>query len=86
VFWTLGGTFLLDTVGGSIERLAPSGSSAALTLGAVTAMVKVGAGMLALALVGPSRRRIPDRLLVGTSAGLACLLLAWVPRTSWAAR
>jgi hypothetical protein len=77
VFWTLGGTFLLDTVGGSIESLARSRSPGALTLGAAASLVKIGAGMLALALVHPWRRRVPDRLLVGANAMLASLLLAW---------
>jgi hypothetical protein len=77
VFWTLGGTFLLETVGGSIESLARSRSPAALTLGAATSLVKVGAGMFSLALDRPWGRHVPERLLVGANAVLVSLLLAW---------
>lgn len=77
VFWTLGGTFLLDTVGGSLEDLARSRSPAAAAVGAATSLTKLGAGVLALALVRPAHRRVPDRMLVGANAVLAALLLAW---------
>jgi phage-related tail protein len=50
LFWTLGGTWLLDTMGGSIERLARSRSTETLLLGAAATLVKALAGFLALAL------------------------------------
>ena len=57
VYWTLGGTALLDTVGGAIEELARTRTAAgiALVMGAVAA--KVIAGLLALTLVRASVRR-----------------------------
>ena len=49
VFWTFGGTWLLDTIGGSIEKLARTRSRSALALGTSTSQAKIGAGLLALA-------------------------------------
>jgi hypothetical protein len=49
VFWTFGGTWLLDTIGGSIEKLARTRSLSALALGTATSQTKIGAGLLALA-------------------------------------
>jgi hypothetical protein len=72
VFWTLGGTFLLDTVGGSIETLARARSPAALVLGTATSLVKVATALLALALVRPWD--------VAPEIGSCC----W--RTRWSAR
>lgn len=64
VYWTLGGTGLLDTLGGTFERLARDRSAAALTLGVVVIVVKVGVGLLALALVRPWGARLGRRSLV----------------------
>ena len=50
LFWTLGGTLLLDTVGGAIEDLARERSVGAIALGLAAAAVKVVAGVLALAM------------------------------------
>ena len=52
-YWTLGGTVLLDTVGGTIERLARERSAPAILLGIVVVLVKVAGGLLALAMVQP---------------------------------
>jgi hypothetical protein len=48
VFWTFGGTRLLDTVGGSIEKVARTRSLSALALGTATSQAKIGAGLLEL--------------------------------------
>jgi Protein of unknown function (DUF3995) len=77
VYWTAGGTFLLDTVGGSIEDTARAHSSAAILLGTMTSVAKLGAALLALALVRPWGRRIPDRLLAGGNTLISVLLAAW---------
>ena len=77
IFWTLGGTWLLDTVGGSIEKLARTRSAGALLLGGTTALAKILVGFLALALVRPWFERLPARLL-RTAGGLASvILLVW---------
>jgi hypothetical protein len=60
VFWTLGGTLLLDTVGGSIERLARAGSPSGLALGATSSPAKVGTAP-AVALVGFRREHSNHR-------------------------
>jgi hypothetical protein len=57
-YWLFGGTALLDTVGGSIERLARDRSIAALAGGAVTVMAKVIGGVLALWVVRSRSRRL----------------------------
>jgi hypothetical protein len=77
LFWTLGGTFMLDTVGGSIERLARERSAAALAVGTVTTLMKVGVGVLALALVQPWGVRVRRRLLLIASWGASGILLLW---------
>ena len=58
LFWTLGGTLLLDTVGGAFEDLARERSAGAIALGIAVVLAKAAAGVLALALAGrsPSRR------------------------------
>jgi uncharacterized protein DUF3995 len=75
VFWTLGGTSLLDTVGGSIEQVARARSPSALALGAATSLAKLGAALLALALVRPWGRRVPWRL--AANALTSALLVTW---------
>jgi hypothetical protein len=69
--WTLGGTVLLDTVGGAIEDLARDRSIGAIALGAAAVALKVAVGLLALALVRPWGARIGRRTLhlLGAVAG-----------------
>ena len=74
LFWTLGGTFLLDTVGGQFVELARDRSAAALLLGSVVVFAKVAAGVLALSLVHPRLGRSRRRLLGTVSAGGGALL------------
>jgi hypothetical protein len=73
VFWLLGGTLGLDTVGGEIEEQARERSAAALAVLAVTLVAKLAAGGLALALANSrtrGRRSVITLGLVG-GAGLA---------------
>lgn len=63
-YWTLGGTALLDALGGSFERLARDRSPAALVLGVMVILVKVAGGLLALALVRPWGARIRRGVLL----------------------
>jgi hypothetical protein len=58
LFWLVGGTALLDTVGGDIERLARERSAGALAVLAVVVVLKVLAGLLALHLDRPWRVRL----------------------------
>ncbi|MGY1592860.1 DUF3995 domain-containing protein [Geodermatophilus sp. SYSU D00708] len=66
-YWTAGGTALLATVGGGVEELARERSAAAVAVGALTVVLKLAGGALALALVRPWGRRLPGRLLRGTA-------------------
>jgi hypothetical protein len=72
--WLLGGTALLDTVGGSVERLARDRSSAAFALAAVVVVIKSGAGILALLLLRPAWRgwRMIVALDIFAAAACAC--------------
>src|SRR4029453_10488157 len=76
LYWTLGGTALLDALGGTFERLARDRSTAALALGIGVVLVKVAGGLLGLALVRPWGARIGRRLLLLPSlAGSLILVL-----------
>ncbi len=77
LFWTLGGTLLLDTVGGSFEKLARTRSPLALALGTATSLAKIGAALLSLAVVRPWGRRVPDRVLVGANVFVSVVLVTW---------
>src|SRR3954470_9009154 len=76
LYWTAGGTLLLDTVGGAIEDLAQDRSLGAVALGTVTVSFKVAAAILALALVhvlGGGRRRRFVLLANGTASAILCV-------------
>jgi hypothetical protein len=66
-YWTAGGTWLLDTVGGGLEELARRGDGAVVALGLVVVALKLAGSVLALALVPPWGRRLPERLREGTA-------------------
>jgi hypothetical protein len=77
LYWTAGGTWLLDTVGGAIEDFARERSLTALAAGAATVLLKVFAGLLALAL-----RRLPSagprrRLLLLANGAASAVLCLW---------
>ncbi len=73
-YWGLGGTGLLDTLGGALERAARSGSAGSLVLVWTTALLKLCGAVLPLAVVRgagfTSRRRWPRNLAWIESAGL----------------
>jgi hypothetical protein len=70
-YWTAGGSALLDTVGGAVERLARDRSGLALALGVGVVVVKLVAALLAVAL----RRRPTRPLRVLALLGAAVLVL-----------
>ena len=73
LYWALGGTGLLDTVGGDFEELARERSAGALALIWATVALKLAAALVALALVRPWGRRMSHRirlLLAGAAAGV----------------
>src|SRR4051795_9535978 len=86
LYWTAGGTWLLDTVGGAIEDLARERSLGSVALGMATVLLKVAAGILALALVhlpAGGRRR---RLVLLANGAASAILCVWAGRTSWSGR
>jgi uncharacterized membrane protein len=70
-YWTLGGTALLETVGGAPEALARERSAAAVLLGGVVVGAKLLAAVLALALLRRPRRVV--RVLVALAGSLLTL-------------
>jgi hypothetical protein len=77
LYWTLGGTLLLDTVGGSIERLARTRSLEALLLGSAATAAKVAAGVLSIALLRPHAGRLRTRLVTGLNLIVSVGLIGW---------
>lgn len=69
-YWLLGGTALLDTVGGYAEELARTRSPLAFLVGLLVLGAKLVAGALALALTRPVRRFRRLLLLTGVAGGL----------------
>jgi Protein of unknown function (DUF3995) len=63
-YWAAGGMTGLETLGNKIDRLARERDSGFVTEVWVTGFLKLGAGLLALALVQPWGRRLPRRILV----------------------
>ena len=70
-YWLAGGTAGLDTVGGEVERLARERSSGAVAGLALTLLLKLAAGFLALALSGPRPARALVMLALVAGVGLA---------------
>lgn len=64
LYWALGGTALLNTVG-MLGDQARRGGPAVITVGLVLVAVKSVGGLLALALVRPWGQRLSQRLLRG---------------------
>jgi hypothetical protein len=63
VYWALGGTWLLDTLGGAIEERARARDGTLIVVTWVTAILKVIGGLLPLAMVQPWGRRFPRKLM-----------------------
>jgi hypothetical protein len=74
VYWALGGTAGLDTVGGAVEQLGRTRDPAGIALGIGAGVLKVAGGLLALALVRPWGRVIPRRLLLGAAWAASTVL------------
>ncbi|MCL5988295.1 MAG: DUF3995 domain-containing protein [Candidatus Thermoplasmatota archaeon] len=74
LYWTLGGTYLLNTVGGSI---AGNGGMLAIALGASASVAKIIIGLLALALVRPLGNLFPRRFLVASAVTVSAVLIIY---------
>ncbi len=72
-YWGLGGTLGLDTLGGSLQRLARAHDRTLLVAVWVSGFLKILASLLALALDGTWAARLPRRLIT---------LLGWVAAAS----
>jgi hypothetical protein len=77
LYWALGGTAGLDTVGGAIEELARTRDPAGVALGLGAGVLKLAGGLLALALVRPWGRAIPRRLLGGAAWAASVVLTCY---------
>jgi hypothetical protein len=77
VYWALGGTAGLDTVGGAIEELARTRDPPGVALGIGAGVLKVAGGLLALALVRPLGRAVPRRPLIGAAWAASTVLTAY---------
>ena len=77
LFWTLGGTLLLDTVGGAPEDLARQRTLGSFAFGTMVVLVKVSAGLLALGLLGHGAGWLRHRWLQIANATAAAILLLW---------
>lgn len=58
VYWAIGGTWLMDTVGGSLERAGRNRGTGILALLWATAALKAAAAVLPLAVAWPARRAL----------------------------
>src|SRR3954451_2121976 len=77
LYWSLGGTALLGTVGGAIEDLARDRSLGAVALGLAAAALKLLAGALALALRRLPARGLWRRAVLAAGAAAAAVLSLW---------
>jgi hypothetical protein len=77
LYWAVGGTAGLSTLGGGIEELARARDPAIVVLIWVSVVLKVVGGVLALALVQPWGRAVPRRLLLLACGGGAAVLVAY---------
>ena len=75
-YWTAGGTWLLDTVGGGIEELARRGNGAAVAVGLAGVVLKLAGCVLALALARPWGR-VPARLVEAAAVSAGVVLAAY---------
>jgi len=76
LYWAVGGTAGLNTVGGVAVRMARSGGAAAAAVIAGTVLLKTLGGLLSLAMVRPWGRHLPRRAVgIAGLAGSALLIL-----------
>lgn|SRR5215216_266005 len=73
-YWAAGGTAGLGTLGGQLEELGRARDQGIIALVLATGVLKVVAGVLALALVRPWGRALPRRVLLAAAWGGALLL------------
>ena len=76
-YWAGGGSAGLSTIGGALEELGRSREPALIALVWATGLLKVAAGLLALALVRPWGRTFPRRMLLAAAWGGAAVLTAY---------
>lgn len=74
VYWLLGGTALLDTVGGYAEDIARSGGAVAVLLGLLVVVVKIIGGLVAVGLARQGLSRWTRRMLLA-AGGLGSAVL-----------
>ena len=77
LLWTLGGTLLLDTVGGAPEDIAREHSLGSFAFGTGVVLLKVTAGLLVLALLRRDAGRLRRRGLLIANGAAGAILLAW---------
>src|SRR6202050_2744056 len=77
LYWAAGGRALLSTVGGYVEHLTNQGGAGPGIVALAVVRAKVAGGLLALALVRPWGRAVPRRWLLGGSAAVSLLLVAY---------
>lgn len=77
VYWAVGGTVGLDTLGGELERLARARDPAMVAVVWLTAGLKLIAAVLGLAVVQEWGRRMPRRTLLTLSWGAATVLVLY---------
>src|SRR3984885_6815660 len=77
LYWAAGGRALLSTVGGYVEHLTNQGGAVPVIVALAVVLAKVAGGLLALALVRPWGRAVPRRWLLGGSAAVSLLLVAY---------
>jgi hypothetical protein len=77
LYWALGGMAAVDTLGPEIERLARERDPLVVAAAWVSVALKVGGGLLALALVRPWGRRLPRRALMLTARLSAVVLITY---------
>lgn len=76
-YWGFGGHVGADTVGTWAARLTWADDPSAMTAILVTAVLKVAAGFLALALIHPERPPLPRGLLLTAGRGATALLVLY---------
>jgi hypothetical protein len=77
LYWAVGGTAGLSTVGGIAEQMARSGGVAAAALIAVIVLLKTLGGLLALALAMKWGQRVPGRALWLLALAWSALLILY---------